>query len=130
MALTQSEIDYLGERFTDYRVTSEANMQCIVLPSYTLPTGYAPSRSDLLIRLNPGYPDVPPDMWWFDPAVRPINHPVPPQTECTEQHLGRQWQRWSRHLNPGQWKSGIDSLESFFALLRLELERWVPSSTR
>src|ERR1051325_5995125 len=51
-------------------------------------------------------PDVPPDMWWFDPAVRLADSRSVQATECIEQYLGRSWQRWSRHLNQGQWRSG------------------------
>lgn len=42
-------------------------------------------------------------------------------TQYVESHLGRQWQRWSRHLAPGVWKSGIDSLESNLSLVNREL---------
>ena len=46
-----------------------------------------------------------------------------PQTEVTEHYLGRTWQRWSRHFRAGQWLSGVDSLESFLALVSRELAR-------
>jgi hypothetical protein len=84
----------------------------------------------LLLRLSPGYPDVPPDMWWFDPPVRLANGGSIPATEHIETHLGRAWQRWSRHFNSGQWKSGIDSLESFMALIRKDLSKYVPELVR
>jgi hypothetical protein len=62
-------------------------------------------------------------MWWFNPAIRLADGRAVAATEVMEQHLGRPWQRWSRHFNSGQWRSGIDSLESFLALIRKELER-------
>jgi Prokaryotic E2 family E len=123
MSLPQSDITFLTERGLEYSVSAEANMTCVVFPGYTLPPGYDRSRSDLLLRLSPGFPDVPPDMWWFNPQVRLADGRVVPATEVTEHHLGRPWQRWSRHFNAGQWRSGIDSLESFLALIRRELER-------
>ena len=43
--------------------------------------------------------------------------------EVAENHLGRAWQRWSRHFQPGQWRSGVDGLESYLALIRRELIR-------
>ncbi|QZN99107.1 hypothetical protein K6K41_19990 [Chenggangzhangella methanolivorans] len=42
-------------------------------------------------------------------------------TEAREHHLGRLWQRWSRHLDPGQWRAGIDCVESYLAIVRREL---------
>jgi hypothetical protein len=123
MSLPQTDIDYLTERGLVYSVTTEANMTCILFPGYGLPSGYNHEKADLLIRLNPGYPDVPPDMWWFDPPIRLSGGGVVQATEATENHLGRSWQRWSRHFNNGQWQSGIDSLESYLALIHNELER-------
>lgn len=123
MALPVHDVDHLKERRPNHNVASEANMTCVVLPKYELPAGYDHSHSDLLLRLHPGYPDVPPDMWWFDPPVKLPDGRFPQATECMEHHLGRTWQRWSRHFNNGQWRSGIDTLESFLALIRKELER-------
>jgi hypothetical protein len=125
MSLPQSDIACLTERQIAYSVAVEANMTCLVFPSYTLPSGYDRATSDLLLRLQPGFPDVPPDMWWFNPAIRLANGQAVQATEVVERHLGKDWQRWSRHFNAGQWRSGVDSLESFLALIRKELERCV-----
>lgn len=123
MSLPQSDVTCLTERGIEYSISLEANMTCVVFPGYKLPPGYDRGASDLLLRLQPGFPDVPPDMWWFNPAIRLANGRVVQATEVTERHLGKDWQRWSRHFNAGQWRSGIDSLESFLALIRKELER-------
>jgi hypothetical protein len=129
VSLPQSEVTCLTERGLEYTVSVEANMTCVVFPNYPLPLGYDRSTSDLLLRLSPGFPDVPPDMWWFNPPVRLPDGRVVPATELTEHHLGRPWQRWSRHFNAGQWRSGTDSLESFLALIRRELERCAKGPT-
>jgi len=123
MSLPQPDVTCLAERGIEYTVSAEANMTCVLFPAYKLPSGYDHAASDLLLLLNPGFPDVPPDMWWFNPAIRLADGRVVPATEVNENHLGRIWQRWSRHFNAGQWRSGIDSLESFLALIRRELER-------
>ena len=123
MSLPQADITCLVERGIEYSVSAESNMTCIVFPGYKLPAGYDRVTSDLLLRLQPGFPDVPPDMWWFSPAIRLANGGVVQATEVVERHLGKDWQRWSRHFNAGQWRSGVDSLESFLALIRKELER-------
>jgi len=64
-------------------------------------------------------------MWWFDPPIKLADGRIVRATEARENHLGRLWQRWSRHFSQGQWKSGIDCLETFLALIRKELERAV-----
>ena len=121
------DLEYLNASAPDHAVTVEANMICVVIRKFRLPPGLSVATSDLLLRLSPGYPDVPPDMWWFDPPVRRGDGGEIPATQAYERHLGRDWQRWSRHLSPGQWRSGIDSLESYIALVRKELQASAPS---
>lgn len=114
--------EHLQARALDSTVALEGNMICVVLPEFALPCGFTVGNADLLLRLSPGYPDVAPDMWWFSPAVVRADGRAIAATEHQEVYLGRTWQRWSRHLNPGQWRSGIDSLESYLALVRKELD--------
>lgn len=130
MELPQIDVVNLAERGDAYEVFQEANMTCVLLRGYRLPAGYDRSQSDLLLRLSPGYPDVAPDMWWFDPPVRLADGRAIQATDGIEQYLGRSWQRWSRHFGTGQWRSGIDCLESFLALIRRELERCIVEPVR
>lgn len=124
MCLPEPELIHLRDRGGKFDVTTEANMTCVLLHSYALPKGYDREASDLLLRLNPGFPDVQPDMWWFHPAVNRADGVEIPQTNATEHYLGRAWQRWSRHLQPGQWRPGIDTLQSFLAAIRADLEKY------
>ena len=68
--LPPTDETYLADRGINHSVSVEANMTCVVLPGYHLPPGYDRQHADLLLRLSPGFPDVQPDMWWFDPAIR------------------------------------------------------------
>jgi hypothetical protein len=113
---------HLDERAPGSTVTADSGMICVVIPDFGLAAGFTQTKADLLLRLSPGYPDVPPDMWWFNPAVRRTDGRPIAATESQEAYLGRTWQRWSRHLNPGQWRAGVDSIESYLALVRKELE--------
>ncbi len=113
--------DYLQARVPNFAVSLDGGMLCIVIPSFPLPACLTAASADLLVRLSPGYPDLPPDMWWFAPAIRRTDGLEIPATQLQESYLGRSWQRWSRHLTPGQWRSGIDSIESYLALVRKEL---------
>jgi len=129
MTLPASDVGYLESRGITYEVTSEAGLTCVILPDWPLPFGYEPEKADLLVQLTPQYPDVPPDMWWFDPAVGLKNGETVPNADMPQSCCGRIWQRWSRHLQPGQWRSGVDGLESYLALIRTDLERYVPRLT-
>ena len=119
--LPDEDRNYLLERFRPFSEAVENGAICVVLPDFPLPAGLAPDRADLLLRLNPGYPDIPPDMWWFDPAVVRLDGREISQTQVHESHLGRVWQRWSRHLYAGQWRPGVDSLKSYLSLVEREL---------
>jgi len=114
--------EFLARKGLAYEVTPEAGMTCVVIPQLRLPPGLIPGQADLLFRLAAGYPDVPPDMWWFHPALQRADGVPIPATESMENHLGRIWQRWSRHLPDGSWLPGVDTLESFFTLVMKELQ--------
>ncbi len=128
MSLPEEDLAYLRDRGLDYEVTVEANMTCLVFPGWQLPIGYNRETTDLLVRLSGGYPDVAPDMWWFEPAVKGVNDETIQNTEVTEIHLGRTWQRWSRHFSAGQWQSGMDGLQTFLALIARELRSNTPGA--
>ena len=115
---------FLTERSLEYSTEMEGGVLCIVVPGWTVPSGYTVQEADILLRLPPGYPDLPPDMWWFDPAVLRSDGRKIPATQVTECYLGRNWQRWSRHLIPEQWCSGVDGLGSFFTLIHEDLRRY------
>ena len=118
--LPSLDLEYLT-RFPGHTVSMDGGMICVVIPNFPLPPGLNRQTADLLLRLAPGYPDIPPDMWWFDPAVCRADGVEIPATQARENHVGRQWQRWSRHFAQGQWNSGLDSVESYLALVRREL---------
>lgn len=124
--LPPEEIQHLNDLGLEHEIQSEAGMICVVIREYRLPAGYRPDVVDLLLRLPQGFPDVPPDMWWTVPTVQfAATGEQPPQTQLQETHLGRQWQRWSRHLTPGQWRPGRDSLQTFLRIIRTDLESGV-----
>lgn len=121
--LPSEDRECLGSKFPRFVEATENQMTCVVLPDFPLPVGLNPDRADLLLMLSPGYPDVPPDMWWFNPAVVRPDGAAIPQTQVEETHLGRTWQRWSRHLNTEQWRPGVDSIETYISLVHSELAR-------
>ena len=125
MSLPAADITYLSSLGLEHRIEAEAGMTCVVLRRWSLPAGFNYPAADVLVRLPQGYPDTAPDMWWFSPPIKTASGVALPNTDVFQDFLGRQWQRWSRHLTPGQWQSGIDGLESYFTLIRSELRRAV-----
>ena len=128
MSLPEQEHETLLERGITFEVIPEAGITNVVFPNWPLPPGFDQESADLLVRLPAGFPDVPPDMWWFHPPVRLVDGNAIPATEVIEVHLGRDWQRWSRHFTPGQWNSGVDGIENYLALIARELLSLVPAA--
>lgn len=104
----------------DYSYTLEVSdgFVNVVLADFPTP-GLDLRRVDLLLRLPMGFPDATPDMFWLSPALT-ANGAAIPGTEVTENHFGRAWQRWSRHIG-GQWRPGVDNLETYLAYVRRAL---------
>ena len=84
--------------------------------------GFTPEVTDLMIRIPAQYPMTPLDMWYCDPPIRiAATGQFAHASEVMEVHLGRTWQRFSRHLNGG-WRPGVDSLRSYLTLIQRELQ--------
>lgn len=123
--LPDSDLEYLRSQGLDFEAQLEGNMISLVIKGFALPAGYQPSEVDLLLRLPLQFPQVPPDMFWTDPAISYTNGGTPSQTQAREVHVGRSWQRWSRHFGRSQWRPGTDDLRSYLRLIRSTLEREV-----
>lgn len=117
------DIAFLESKALAFAVAMDAGSICVTVTKFALPSGLSISCADLLLRLSPGYPDVAPDMWWFSPSVFRADGSTIVATESIETYFGRQWQRWSRHLDAQRWMAGVDSLESYFALITTELSK-------
>jgi hypothetical protein len=124
--LVAADKEYLDQLGLLYDIIVEGGFVCVVIKGWPLPDGYVPDAVDLLLRLPPGFPDAPPDMYWCDPPVRlAASGTFPPAAEQMENYLGRTWQRFSRHLTAGAWHPGRDNLASYVALIRRGLAREV-----
>lgn len=123
MILPDADREFLERAGVTYREFEDGGMLNIELVDFAIPEGLNVSRANVLFRLSPNYPDTPPDMWWVIPHLTSTVRGPIEATENIETYDGRSWQRWSRHLEPGAWKSGIDTLESYVRLLRSELGR-------
>ena len=82
MSIPQLDTAYLNERGIVHEIVPEAGMTCVVMSQWPLPRGFDRDESDLLVRLSPGYPDVPPDMWWFSPPGSPGRRPGATGHQC------------------------------------------------
>lgn len=125
--ISDADKAWLQARGFEFEVILEGGMTNLIIRSYQLPVGYSHGAVDLLVRLPAGFPDAAPDMFWVDPRITLASGAEAPASNVYESHVGRQWQRFSRHLAGGAWRPGIDSLESWILTIRHLLERDVPA---
>ena len=121
--ITDADKLMLDELGLPWTLVPEAGWLSLTIMGWALPSGLAPASADLLIRIPPGYPDMPLDMWYFSPNVSRTDGRDIEQTQVREEYSGRTWQRWSRHLAAGDWRPGTDDLRSYLARLRSELRK-------
>ena len=119
--LPDADREYLERSGIAHRVFEADGLLNVERLDFPVPDGLNARTASILFRLSASYPDTPPDMWWIIPHLTPVSGRAIPATEVIETIDGRSWQRWSRHLDPAAWRSGIDSLESYVRLLRTEL---------
>ncbi|BAN34108.1 hypothetical protein SCD_n00259 [Sulfuricella denitrificans skB26] len=124
MNLPVRDVKFLSEREFKWEVVPDPQgAVCLLIKEFDVTAGgFTPSMIDLMIRIPPQYPMSPLDMWYCDPPIRlTTTGQFAQATEVMESHLGRSWQRFSRHLN-GNWQPGVDCLRTFFALIQRELQ--------
>lgn len=125
MQLPARDSGFLTERGYTWELvegTGSEGAYLIIKTFHVTGGGFAPAQTDLMVRIPPQYPMTPLDMWYCDPPIRnAASGQFAPASEVIEQHIGRSWQRFSRHLN-GVWQPGVDSLRSFFSLIQRELQ--------
>ena len=96
--------------------------QLLVLRTVPLAPGrFDQPTADVLVKIPPGYPATPLDMFWVCPPLRYPTGATPPAADTYETYGGRNWQRFSRHLNSGAWRLGVDSLRTFLPVILAEL---------
>lgn len=122
MRLPDVDAHFLHREEIAYRTFEEGSMLNVELLEFTLPAGLSANTASVLIRLSSNYPDAAPDMWWVIPHLTTAHGAEIAATQVIETIDGRSWQRWSRHLDAGAWRPGVDSLESYFRLLQTELD--------
>jgi len=124
MFLPEFDRDYLLEKEYVFEEKIDANQNGLIIRDWILPTGkYNLETSDLLILLPNGYPEVRPDMWYFNPAIllAPSNK-LAKQTQVNINFEGKVWQRWSRHYPANEWRSGIDGIHTYLKKVQTALE--------
>ena len=124
MFLPEFDRDYLTSKEYNFQEIESGGKKHLLISDYKLPEGkYNVDKSDLLIILRPGYPDIPMDMWYFNPAILLIpNDKQPSKADQTITFNNKTWQRWSRHFPKTEWRAGSDWIHTFLKRVDKALE--------
>jgi hypothetical protein len=120
--LPEADRDSLSATGYDYTIDRVGEQVHVVIRNFPLPR-YNPQCADLLIIVPNGYPNAKLDMFWTFPDVSLPNGDIPLTANVHEQLGGRNWQRWSRHIADGKWRSGVDNLRTYMTTVKTELAK-------
>lgn len=121
MDLLDEDRRYLDGKGLAYEVVADGPNGGVVLKDYALAPGkYDREKTDLLICIPQGYNDAKLDNFYCDPPIKLKGGGYPHAADQFENHAGKQWQRFSRHLS--KWRPGIDFLQNFMPLIERELQ--------
>ncbi|HEY0715304.1 MAG TPA: E2/UBC family protein, partial [Polyangia bacterium] len=120
--LPESDEAFLSEKGYRWKVVKQADGLSLILQAVRLEEDrYDRAATDVMIRVPAGYPLAGLDMFYVEPPLALRNAGYPQGAEQFEEHHGRRWQRFSRHL-PSAWRPGVDGLRGFLALVMGELQ--------
>lgn len=124
MFLPEFDKDYLTGKGYQFEEKIDANRNGLIIKDWVLPLGkFNYQKADLLILIPNGYPEIKPDMWYFNPGlILASTNLLARQTQANLNFEGKTWQRWSRHFPANEWRSGIDGIHTYLKKIQTALE--------
>lgn len=124
MRLLEDDETYLNDKGHTWQLFPEGAGACLVISDYPVsPAVYNCEKTDLMIRIPAQYNIAGLDMFYVSPEIRlKATGSYPAAAAHFEGHIGRRWQRFSRHLITTRWRAGVDSLRMFMSLIQKELQ--------
>jgi len=113
------EIQTAGYSTSKYEI-HEGNPVILIIKDYKLPPRFNVGTSDLLLKLPINYPQGKPDMFWLQPDAMPSKGKLP-FGESKEHILGKEWFRYSWHLN--DWNPVSDNLGTYLCFIDTGLRK-------
>lgn len=118
--LPEIDIEYLNGKGYDYDIVASPSCLYLILKGIDIPEIYSERNADIMIQIPAGYPNAQLDMFWTYPELKYVNGTYPQATEHRENHVGRNWQRWSRHA---PWRAGVDNLKTFITSILIDINK-------
>lgn len=122
MDLPEDDELYLQEKGFIFEIVPDGSGGLLLLKDYKIDTTrYEPAVTTLMVRIPAQYPNAKLDMFYADPPIKlKENGHYPDRADHFENHAGRKWQRFSRHLP--DWRPGLDGLPTLLTFVQRELQ--------
>jgi hypothetical protein len=89
------------------QIETGPDLSWFIITCWALPHGWSKPQTQVLILVPSGYPVTPPDNFYVDEDLRLAGGAMPGSTSPDSQ-AGRQWLRFSYHIESGDWKPHAD----------------------
>jgi Prokaryotic E2 family E len=115
------EVEALRKEGMEVELSEEGDWANIVIQDSPLAHGFNKKTTTLLLKFPLGYPNARPELFWTDRDLTLADGSVPASAEVFEQHLGREWRRFSWH--PSSWNPGVDNLRTYLEFVNNRLAK-------
>jgi Prokaryotic E2 family E/Multiubiquitin len=120
--LPAEDAEFLDNKSLAWEALVENNLHWLVISDYPLPEGYNVQKVQLALQIPPAYPAAQIDMVYFSPHLSRLDGKLI-RALSQQQIDSKNFQRWSRHRNPGEWRPGLDNISTHLLLVDNWLEK-------
>jgi hypothetical protein len=121
MRLPEEDEGYLGQKGYQWELVPVGEEGCLILRNFAVSEDlYDRATTDVMVRIPAQYNNAALDMFYCDPPLKLRSGAYPQAAEHFEEHVGRHWQRFSRHF-PTPWRAGVDGLPTLLTFVQREL---------
>lgn len=116
--LLEKDETYLERRNLAWETLIRNRKRWLILRKFSLPNGYDKDSVSIAMDIPDTYPAAAMDMFYCFPSLKLENGRSPDKTDAQIEIEGKQYQRWSRHLNGAtRWNPQTDSVISHIAFI-------------
>jgi hypothetical protein len=121
-SLPSEDAQFLETAGFEWEALRERNYLWLVIHNFPVPPGYNTEEAKVALMIPPAYPAAQIDMAYFFPHLQKKSGLGIPA--ITSQMIdGKNFQRWSRHRQLGEWRPGVDCVSTHLVLVANWLEQ-------
>ncbi|NRF38546.1 E2/UBC family protein [Pedobacter foliorum] len=114
--LPEEDIEFLDNLGLLWEAIANQPGMWVMIHDYPIPVGYNVQKAEVALLISSHYPAAEIDMAYFHPSLikvsgRTINNVFDQVID------GKNFQGWSRHRKPGEWRPGVDNIATHLCLV-------------